>query len=89
MNNLAIKTPEQFGQTLDSLQKALSDAGGVVWLSELLNMTVLEFLSTIACNNGIRFYYNKSYSLSKPSEESTEKITNGYVHKAALQGNVE
>jgi hypothetical protein len=81
--NMTIKNSDKFGETLDSLQQTISDSGGCIATNILFNMTVLEFLSTIASPNGIRFYHNKSYKLDKIEEEKPRKIPTG------LTGNIQ
>jgi len=60
---MIVVMPDQFGETIDSLQRAIKDAGSDPKMSDIMNMTVLAFLGTICCSNGIRFYHKKSYKL--------------------------
>jgi hypothetical protein len=67
---IIIVNPDMLGETIEDLQKAIGDVGGRISLSNLFKMSMLEFISTVASSNGIRFYDKHKFGLSelpKPS----------------------
>jgi len=76
-NKMVIKNPQAFGETIESLVGAIENSGGRVPLSDLFHMSVLEFLSSVACSNGIRFYHKNSHCLSKNMPLKKKKIDDG------------
>lgn len=60
MSDKYIAARKQTVDCVTSLHKAVQDAGGTILGTEKLeNMTVMEFVTTIAAQNNIRFHYKQ------------------------------
>lgn len=74
-----VKTREQSIDCITSFHQAMQDAGGSLLSFDLLkSMSLLEFMTTIAAQNNIRFYYKQP--VEKCREKTLDKDTAIY-HK--------
>ena len=67
---MIVKNPDKFGEVLDSLLKSLEQAGGMLPLNQLFQMTMLEFLTSIASSNAIYFHHEEQKKPRKIGEAS-------------------
>jgi hypothetical protein len=61
-----LRITENTAEVLESLTKALDDAGGNLPTKQLLNMSMMEFISHVCVPNGVRFTCVETKPVDEP-----------------------